>query len=126
MELKDELQPVSPMARILVAEDEVLTRMVLAEELRDAGYTVFEASNADEAMAFLKTGSQIDLVFCDIQMPGSMDGLELARRLRVEYASLPVILSSAHPRPKTVALFIAKPYRVERVISTISQTLRLE
>ena len=82
--------------------------------------------NADEAMTLLKTGSQIDLIFSDVQMPGSMDGLELARRLRVEYPSLPVILSSAHPRPKTVALFIAKPYRVERVISTISQTLRLE
>ena len=126
MELKDELQPVSPLVRILIVEDEVLTRMVLAEELRDAGYTVFEASNADEAMTLLKTGGQIDLVFSDVQMPGSMDGLELARRLRVEYPSLPVILSSAHPAPETVAPFITKPYRLERVVSAISLTLRLE
>jgi CheY-like chemotaxis protein len=126
MELKDELQPASPLARILIVEDEVLTRMGLAEDLRDAGYFVVEASNADDAMAYLKTGSQIDLVFSDIQMPGSMDGLELARRLRVERPSLPVILSSGGRGPEGVATFITKPYRMERVISTISKALQHE
>jgi len=123
MELKDELQPASPRARILIVEDEVLTRMALAEDLRDAGYSVVEAANADAAMAYLNTGSQIDLVLSDIQMPGSMDGLELARRLRVERPSLPVILSSAAPESGSV---IGKPYRMERVLSVISETLQLD
>ena len=126
MELKDELQPVSPMARILIAEDEVLTRMVLAAELRDAGFFVIEASNADDAMAYLKTGSQMDLVFSDIHMPGSMDGLELARRLRVERPTLPIILSSGRQGPEGVAPFISKPYKMERVISLVLKTLQLD
>jgi CheY-like chemotaxis protein len=124
MELTDQLQPTSPLARILIVEDEVLTRMSLAETLRDVGYFVVEASNADEAIAYLETGSQIDLVFSDIHMPGSMNGLELARRLRVDRPSLPVILSSSGTAEKTT--FIAKPYRMERVLSIISKALRLD
>jgi two-component system, response regulator PdtaR len=124
MELKHELQPASPRARILIVEDEVLTRMTLAEELREAGYSVVEAANADAAMAYLNTGDQIDLVFSDVTMPGSMDGLELARRLRVERPALPIILSSASSQG--VEAVITKPYRMERVLSIISKALRLE
>ena len=126
MELKDQLQPASPQARILVVEDEVLTRMGLAEDLRDAGYFVVEASNADDAMAYLKTGSRIDLVVSDVQMPGSMDGLELARRLDVEYPSLPVILSSGGGRPRAAVTFITKPYAIAQLLSTIAKVLRQE
>ena len=113
---------------LLYVEDEDAAVFLLETALKEAEIDValYRVADGDEAMAFLKTGSPIDLVFFDIQMPGSMDGVELARRIRVEYPSLPVILSSAHPRPETAAPFIAKPYRVERVISTISQTLRLK
>jgi two-component system, response regulator PdtaR len=124
MEPNAESQRATPLARILVVEDEVLTRLALAEDLRDAGYSVVEASNADEAMAYLNTGSQIDLVFSDIRMPGSMDGLELARRLDVERPTLPVILSSAGT--EGIATFVAKPYRMEQVLSIISKILRPE
>jgi len=95
--------------------------MALAEDLRDAGYSVVEASNADEAMDYLNTGSQIDLVFSDIRMPGSMDGLELARRLRVERPALPVILASGGT--ERIATFVAKPYRMEQVLSVISKNI---
>jgi CheY-like chemotaxis protein len=114
MELEHELQAASPRACILIVEDEVLTRMALAEELRDAGYSVVEAANADTAMAYLNTTGQIDLVFSDVKMPGSMDGLELARRLSVEHPSLPVLLSSASSQG--VDAVISKPYRMERVL----------
>ena len=124
MELEDEAQAAVPLAHILIVEDEVLTRMVLAESLREAGYSVVETSNADDAIAYVNTGSRVDLVFSDIQMPGSMDGLELARRLRVEHPTLPVILSSAGT--DQIATFIAKPYRMERVLSIISKALKLE
>jgi PleD family two-component response regulator len=63
MELMDEVRSPAPKARILIVEDEVLIRMTLAEDLRDAGYSVIEASNADAAFEYLKTGSQVDLVF---------------------------------------------------------------
>ena len=124
MELQQDLQPASPRARILIVEDEVLTRMALAEELREAGYSVVEAANADAAMAYLRTYAQVDLVLSDIKMPGSMDGLELARRLGVEYPSLPVLLASASsPGVETV---IPKPYDMERVLSVISKALQRE
>ena len=120
MQLDDEPEPVSVLARILIAEDEVLTRMVLAEELRDAGFFVVEASNADDAIAYLRTDSQIDLVFSDIHMPGSIDGLELARRLRVEHPTLPVILSSGRQGPEGATFLSQSPgNKTERVISLV-------
>ena len=56
-------------ARILVVEDEVLTRAIMAEELRLAGFSVIEADRADEALTYIKSGEQVDLVFSDIQTP---------------------------------------------------------
>jgi PleD family two-component response regulator len=69
-------------AHVLLVEDEVLIRSVIAETLRDAGLLVIEAANADEAWSYLQTGASVDLVFSDIQMPGSMDGIELARKVK--------------------------------------------
>ena len=64
-------QPLQPArtARILVIEDEVLTRALIAEELRLAGFSVIEADRADDALTYIKAGKQVDLVFSDIQMP---------------------------------------------------------
>ncbi len=113
-------------ARILVVEDEVLTRMACAEALRDAGFFVIEAVHADEALAYLNAGGTVDLVFSDIQMPGSMNGLELARLLHVNYPALPIILTSTSNGPVAPAIFISKPYRMERVISIVFEKLGLE
>jgi CheY-like chemotaxis protein len=113
-------------ARILVVEDEVLIRMACAEELRDAGFSVIEAASADEALVCLTAGETVDLVFTDIQMPGSMNGLELASRLAVQYPSLPVILTSANNGPAWNGPFISKPYSMEQVISTVFEKLGLD
>ena len=59
-------------ALILVVEDEVLVRVLVAEELRLAGFSVIEAGRADEALTFIKADEQVDLVFSDIRMPGSL------------------------------------------------------
>ena len=64
---------------ILIVEDEFLLRMDSAETLENAGFEVVQAGNADEAMAILQARAAIHVVFTDIQMPGSMDGLKLAR-----------------------------------------------
>jgi two-component system, response regulator PdtaR len=83
-------------ARILVVEDEVLIRAVIAEELRLAGFSVIEAGRADEALTYIKAGEQVDLIFSDIQTPGSLNGLQLAEALRDQYPDIPVILTSGN------------------------------
>jgi CheY-like chemotaxis protein len=67
---------------ILIVEDEFLLRLDSAETIESAGFEVIQAANADEAIAILETRPDIHVVFTDIQMPGSMDGLKLARFVR--------------------------------------------
>jgi CheY-like chemotaxis protein len=71
-------QPVFSSA-VLVVEDDEMLRMCAADVVADAGFTAIEATNADEAVAILESRSDIALLFTDIQMPGSMDGLGLAQ-----------------------------------------------
>ena len=110
-------------ARILVVEDEVLTRAIMAEELRLAGFSVIEADRADEALTYIESGEQVDLVFSDIQTPGSLDGLQLAQTLWGKYPNLPVILTSGNAAPKHVGTFVPKPYGVTQTAALISRIL---
>ena len=71
-------------ATIVVVEDEVLVRMVVADYLRYRGFRVVEAGTADEAIRVLGTGERVYVVFSDVQTPGSPDGFALARRIRRE------------------------------------------
>jgi CheY-like chemotaxis protein len=80
--------------RILVVEDEVLVRLSVAAYLRSCGYHVIEAKTADEAVAVLGAHKGIDMVFSDIQMPGSMDGFALAHWLHRERPDIHVLLTS--------------------------------
>ena len=117
------------LARILLVEDDILVRLVIAEELREAGLAVIEATSADEAMAYLSAGGHADLVFTDIEMPGSMNGLELARRLRSAKPDLPVILTSGKFMSQDVGalgLFVPKPYSVQRAVTLVLQQLGVQ
>lgn len=89
-------EPQPPAATILLVEDEVLTRLALAEFLRDCGYVVLEAANALEAQAVLLSEPDIDVVFSDIQMPGVDDGIRLEQWVRSNFPALPVILASGN------------------------------
>lgn len=84
----------APQATILVVEDEVLVRMVVAKYLRDCGFQVIEASNAEEAVRALVADGTIRLVFSDVNMPGQMDGIGLARWLRQERPAIKILLAS--------------------------------
>lgn len=95
---------------ILVVDDEQPIRELLGMMLGDAGHRVFEAADATEALSFLRGKQRVDLILSDINMPG-MDGLELSRRVNVEWPELPVLLISGRPRPSGVRAFIAKPFR---------------
>jgi DNA-binding NtrC family response regulator len=100
---------------ILVVEDELLIRMMVSEELRDAGYDVIEACNADEALIVLKTPVRIDLVISDVRMPGSIDGLGLLAVVRACFPTMPVIITSGHSEPSLAMAggatrFVIKPF----------------
>jgi CheY-like chemotaxis protein len=118
--------PEDAVRTVLVVEDEVLTRMAVADMLRDSGLRVIEAGNADEAMAYVRGGGPVDLVFTDIEMPGAMNGAELGRRLRAEFPRLKLILTSGGLRRPEAALgasFVAKPYDFAGVAARIQAAL---
>jgi CheY-like chemotaxis protein len=114
-------QEVSP--TILVVEDEVLIRMVLADQLREEGYKVVEASDADEALALLRHDFlHIDVAITDVIMPGSMDGVGLARVLRSERPQIKIILTSAHRNSvggPDYDAFFPKPYDIRAILRQI-------
>jgi CheY-like chemotaxis protein len=79
---------------ILVVEDEIFVRCAIGDHLRTCGMHVIEAASAAEAIRVLASGTDIDLVLSDIKMPGSMDGLCLARWITHEHPAIKVILTT--------------------------------
>src|ERR1700693_3887737 len=79
---------------VLVVEDEMMLRMRAVDMVEDAGFTSVEAVNADDALAILESRSDIKLLFTDIQMPGSMDGLKLAYAVHKRWPLIKIILVS--------------------------------
>ena len=110
---------------VLIVEDEVLIRLSAADELRVRGFGVLEASNADEAIAVLQSGVPIDLVFTDVRMPGSMDGVALARFIDGTRPELKLIITSGalHSAPEPDDAFIRKPYDLDMVVTRINDLL---
>ncbi len=114
--------------RVLVVEDEVLVRMDIAERLSDAGYAVIEARDADAAIAILEKNTDICLVFTDVDMPGSMDGLKLARYVSGRWPPIRIIVTSGHVNVQPSALpegarFMPKPYDPARIIGAMSEMI---
>jgi two-component system, response regulator PdtaR len=111
---------------ILVVEDEVLVRMAIADNLRRALYTVVEASNAHEALDLLRNTVDVRLIFSDVQMPGTMDGVAFARIVRSEFPVIKIVLTSGHPRSFDWTEhdgFFPKPYRIDQIIKHIKALL---
>jgi CheY-like chemotaxis protein len=112
-----EQQPHRP--TVLVVEDEILIRSAVAEYLRGAAYRVIEAANAAEAITVFTAGLPIDVVFSDVQIPGAMDGLGLARWLRRRHPGVRVMLTSgagnAGGDERGAELFVPKPYQAAEV-----------
>jgi CheY-like chemotaxis protein len=113
------------MAHILIVEDDICLRYVLAEWLRADGHEVMEAVSADEAVTVLSSIMAVDLVITDVQMPGSLNGLQLARNIRAAFPLLPVIVVSGQPRPATfdevgAAAFFLKPYDFDELTARVS------
>ncbi|HUQ94415.1 MAG TPA: response regulator [Bryobacteraceae bacterium] len=101
------------MATVLVVEDELLIRELVAEELELAGLTVLAAGDADAAISIMESRPDIRLIFTDIDMPGSMDGLKLAAAVRDRWPPVHIIITTGKLRPLEIpsnAIFLPKPY----------------
>lgn len=109
---------------VLVVEDEMLIRMSVVDEFEDAGFNVLEAANADEALKLLAIHPEIEAVFTDIDMPGSIDGMKLAELVQLSHPDMAILLTSGYLKvPKSDLpyqfAFVAKPYDVSRVVNHI-------
>lgn len=114
---------------VMVVDDEPILRSLLADALRDAGFTVVEAASADEAFAYMQAHARIDLVMTDIHMPGSVDGLGLAAKLKANNPLLPIIITSGNAGPTgggELGSFIPKPYRLAEAVSLVFERLGIE
>lgn len=115
-------------ATVLIVEDEPIIRLSVAEDFQSAGLHVLEASNADDALAILEAGWPVKALFSDVEMHGSMDGLELARLVRERWPQLHIILTSGLKHPNGDELphnthFFPKPYLHQTVIGALCNLL---
>jgi CheY-like chemotaxis protein len=113
---------------VLVVEDEALVRLDIVDQLEDAGFHVFEAAHADEAIELLETHPEIRLLFTDIDMPGTMDGLKLAAAVRRRWPPVKIIVTSGHRWVEDAdmpegSVFVSKPYQHESILTSMKELL---
>ena len=109
---------------VLVVDDEPLIRMSAADMLADAGWTALEAADAAEGLELLEAHPEVTVLFTDINMPGEMDGLDLARRVHQLRPDVHLIITSGKLRPGRGELpgegrFLGKPYHERQFISLV-------
>src|SRR3954468_9269802 len=117
--------PIIP-PNVLVVEDEMVLRMRAVDIVEDAGFKAVEAVNADEALSILESRSDISLLFSDIQMPGTMDGLKLAHAVHDRWPSIKIILVSGQVRPSdgdqpADSRFFGKPLEMKHMIAQLQE-----
>jgi CheY-like chemotaxis protein len=113
---------------VLVVEDDLLIRMSAADMVESADCIAVEAANADEAVSILEARSDISVVFTDIQMPGSMDGLKLAAAVRDRWPPIKIIATSGQVRVDGDMLpsggrFLPKPYSAREVAMNLKELI---
>jgi DNA-binding NtrC family response regulator len=113
---------------VLIVEDDVLIRMNAVDMAVRDGFLVFEAENADRAIELLELHPEIGLVFTDIEMPGSMDGLKLVHYVRHRWPPIKLIVASGKIRLDIAllpdgGLFFAKPYDENTILRAIRSLL---
>jgi two-component system, response regulator PdtaR len=113
---------------VLLVEDEMMVRLIGSDALTDAGYTVVEAETADDAVKLLEENGDVHLLFTDIRMPGSMDGLELAELVHQRWPDIRILLTSGDTFPSRDQMpddgsFLQKPYRVEALREKVERLI---
>ena len=101
---------------VLLVEDEVLISHLVAASLSEHGFIVHETATADEALRYMHAGGDVDVLFTDVNLPGSMNGAELALRARKLRPDLPIVYASGRYQPTDIgalvprSVFVSKPY----------------
>jgi len=113
---------------VLVVEDEAIIRMGAVDLVESAGYEALEARDADAAIAILEARADIDLIFTDVQMPGTMDGIKLAHYVRSRWPPVRIIVASGAALLRESDLpdgsvFFSKPYQDTRITDTMARLL---
>src|ERR1700704_2745086 len=111
---------------VLVVEDEFLIRISTVEIIEDAGFDVLQAANSDEAIEILEVRKDIRVIFTDIHMPGSMDGLKLAHAVRGRWPPIKIITTSGRVNVRIDDLpeggrFVPKPYHPGEIARTLRE-----
>jgi CheY-like chemotaxis protein len=114
---------------VLLVEDEELLRAFAAWRLEGAGFEVVQAANAAEALELMNSRPDVDVLFTDVQMPGPLDGIGLARQIHEQRPNVLLLITSGNVRPGRGEIpdhghFLAKPYRSQDVISEIDALAR--
>jgi CheY-like chemotaxis protein len=112
---------------VLIVEDDTMVRSLAIEMVQEAGFEVIAAVNADDAIRILENNSDIGVVFTDIQMPGSMDGLKLAHAVRNRWPPIKIIVTSAQRMATGNELpeggrFLAKPYSSAQIRGVLRES----
>jgi two-component system, response regulator PdtaR len=113
-----------PAPVILIVEDDPLLRMLAVEFVEEAGFEMLEAGDADQDIAILESRSEIAVLFTDINMPGSMDGVELALVVSNRWPAMAILIASGHVRLPLADLppngrFLGKPYRAGAMMAEL-------
>jgi CheY-like chemotaxis protein len=115
-------------AVVLVVEDDPIIRMGAIDLVLSAGYEALEARDADEAIRILEQRSDVDLVFTDVQMPGTMDGIKLSHYIRDRWPPVKLIVASGNAILEESSLpadsrFFSKPYDDHSIADAIARLL---
>ncbi len=100
----------------LIVEDETLISHLIADCLNDRGFAVYVAASGDEALDYIDRGGPVDIMFTDVNLPGSINGTELAARVHTVRPKLPIVYTSGRYTPDDIArlvpgsVFVTKPY----------------
>ena len=118
------MEPAENKPAVLVVDDEALIRMLAADVLEEAGFEVIEAPTADHAVTVLENRDDIRVVFTDVDMPGRLNGFQLARHIEDHHHRVGVIVGSGkcRPGPGDVApgtIFLQKPYPLETLVREV-------
>jgi CheY-like chemotaxis protein len=112
---------------ILVVEDEVFVRIDVAMSLENEGYRVTQAAKAEEALAVLQTQTPIHRMLTDVNMPGPIDGLQLADQVRMQWPDVKIVLMSAHilelPCGGSIDTVFGKPFLMDKMLECLDRLL---
>lgn len=116
------------MTCVLVVEDDFLIRLASVEIVETAGFVAIEAADAEEAIALLEARSDIGLVFTDVEMPGTMDGLKLARYIRERWPPILLLVASGRAIVSEADLpegtpFVYKPFQSHQIADKIKSLM---